>query len=123
MTKFSAGTCRLLAITLTSQRGAVRQRGHSLFLFTAPGVGRRRRRYDRLGEILEEAARQLTQRQAEFLRSGPTFWVGRYLTFVNFPISVVVASDSGWAACLNSCKLAPCGTPRLSVRRAYTVNS
>jgi hypothetical protein len=54
---------------------------------------------------------------------GPTFWVGRYLTFVNFPISVAVASDSGWAACLNSCKLAPCGTPRLSVRRAYTVNS
>jgi hypothetical protein len=42
MTKFSAGTCRLPAITLTSRRGLLANGVTSLFLFTAPGVGRRR---------------------------------------------------------------------------------
>jgi hypothetical protein len=41
MTKFSAGTCRLSHHAHKST-GAVSQRVTSLFLFTAPGVGRRR---------------------------------------------------------------------------------
>ncbi|MCE3277118.1 MAG: hypothetical protein K0R13_2973 [Propionibacteriaceae bacterium] len=72
MTKFSAGTCRLSHHAHKST-GAVSQRGHFTVLVSAPGVGRRRDAMTASVEILEEAARQLTRRQAEFLRLGPTF--------------------------------------------------
>jgi hypothetical protein len=121
MAKFSAGTCRLSHHAHKST-GLLANGVTSLFLFTAPGVGRRR---DAMTASVRSwkscsPAHPATSGVPEV---GADLWVGRYLTFVNFPISVAVASDSGWAACLNSCKLAPCGTPRLSIRRAYTVNS
>ena len=72
MTKFSAGTCRLSHHAHKST-GAVSQRSHFTVLVHRPGCWPSPGRYDRLGEILEEAARQLTRRQAEFLRLGPTF--------------------------------------------------
>jgi hypothetical protein len=47
----------------------------------------------------------------------------RYLIFVNFPISVAVPNELASAARLNASRVAPGCKPRLSVLRAYSVNS
>jgi hypothetical protein len=46
-----------------------------------------------------------------------------YLILLNFPISVAVAKELCSAARLNASRVAPGCMPRLSVLRAYSVNS